>query len=146
MIPPIIKSAERQNLKEVIRLVENGVSVDTIDETGWTPLLSAVHSGNVKMVQYLLSKGASLFPKGARISALDKTSGNPKIVKLLQQESVKQATENKARRVALADAYEKRTTQSAESEPFKRIAEYAGIHVPKGTGRRKTRKANKKKK
>lgn len=42
------------------RLVESGVDVDTVDDSGRTPLMMAVNRNNLPLVRYLLSQGANI--------------------------------------------------------------------------------------
>ncbi len=42
------------------RLVESGVDVDTVDESGRTPLMMAVNRNNLPLARYLLSQGANI--------------------------------------------------------------------------------------
>ena len=47
-------------LKELCKLVEDGVNVNVHDAYGWTALMCASHTGHLPVVRYLLDRGARL--------------------------------------------------------------------------------------
>ena len=47
--------AQDGNLKELRRLVEDGVDVNVCDAYGWTALMCASHAGHLPVIQYLVS-------------------------------------------------------------------------------------------
>ncbi|NXO93116.1 RN5A ribonuclease, partial [Certhia brachydactyla] len=69
--PPSTKAAEalnselnaavkNRNIKAVLELLEQGADVNSKVESGWTPLQTAVQTGEKDLVQLLLDRGASL--------------------------------------------------------------------------------------
>jgi ankyrin repeat protein len=54
------KCIKRGDVIGVRALVASGVSVDSRNRFGWTPLMLAAGSGNTSIVDYLLSAGASV--------------------------------------------------------------------------------------
>ena len=69
----LMLAARSGDLKEVRRLVESGVPVDSADSWGTTPLALAVQQSELEVVRYLLEKGAapSSREKFFGMSALD---------------------------------------------------------------------------
>jgi ankyrin repeat protein len=79
-------STLKASLEVMQCLVENGASLDAVDDKGATALMYACDIGNVKAVQYLLSKGVALDAKSSKgHTALMYAciSGNTEIVKYL---------------------------------------------------------------
>ena len=52
--------AQDGNLKELCRLVEDGVDVNVCDAYGWTALMCASHAGHLPVIQYLVNHGAHM--------------------------------------------------------------------------------------
>jgi ankyrin repeat protein len=48
------------DLQRVEQLIEEGVSVNAQDETGYSPMHAAVSYGHTQLIEYLLMKGANL--------------------------------------------------------------------------------------
>src|SRR3954447_22198999 len=75
------------NLKEVTRLLDAGVDVNSPDDLGGTPLLTACWSGHAPIVSLLLSRGANVnaIHREAGASALQYAvlKGRPDLVELL---------------------------------------------------------------
>lgn len=57
-------AAEKSDFDSVLNLLSKGIPVDTKWIHGKTGLAAAAHVGNVKMVEFLLAKGASPIPLG----------------------------------------------------------------------------------
>ncbi|KFZ67141.1 2-5A-dependent ribonuclease, partial [Podiceps cristatus] len=51
-------AVRNNNVKDVLKLLEEGADVNSKAESGWTPLQSAVQANNEDLVQLLLDKGA----------------------------------------------------------------------------------------
>ena len=56
----IVDAAFSGDLAEVRRLYEDGVSLDSTDDFGWTALMSASYQGHSSIVDYLINNGAAL--------------------------------------------------------------------------------------
>ena len=56
----LLEAAFQGNLREVRRLLAQGVSPDVCNEHGDTPLIRATGAGNRKIVQALIAAGADL--------------------------------------------------------------------------------------
>jgi ankyrin repeat protein len=54
----IVEASYRGDLADVVKLVNNGVSVNAQFEDGTTPLMAASWNGHLPIVEFLLSKGA----------------------------------------------------------------------------------------
>lgn len=48
----------RDQLDEVIALLDRGAELDATDPLGWTPLMNAAWIGSVDIVNYLIDRGA----------------------------------------------------------------------------------------
>ena len=62
--PKFLLCAQDGNLKELCRLIEDGVDVNVCDAYGWTALMCASHAGHLPVIQYLVNHSA-------RMSAMD---------------------------------------------------------------------------
>ena len=72
------------------QLIKLGVDPNTSDSFGWTPLMAAAISGEIKMVKHLLQLGADPTIEDADGSTAmmhAKKSGFKDIAKLLQEET-----------------------------------------------------------
>jgi len=82
-------AARSGDLKEVRRLVEGGVPVDSSDSWGTTPLLLAAGQDRAEVVRYLLDKGANpsaretFFGTSALDAALSKGAPDYRVAKML---------------------------------------------------------------
>lgn len=61
-------ASKNGDLKEVKRLVKNGLSINTRDTAGWLPLHEACNRGHADVVEFLLSKGAPIDDRGKKFS------------------------------------------------------------------------------
>lgn len=57
---PIFSAVQEGDLREVIQLLENGVSIHSVNEKGETALHVAVREGELETVESLLSREAQL--------------------------------------------------------------------------------------
>lgn len=82
-----LRYAQEGNIRQVILLLNKGVSVDSQDKYGWTALMCAAHSGQYDVVKYLLSFGAKyniLDDKRRTASDIAISAGFSKISQLLE--------------------------------------------------------------
>ena len=76
-------------------ILGSGAGVNKANDQGWTPLISASHSGHAEIVQLLLKKGADVKAtatvKGADMTALEaaKIRNKEEIVKMLKDAGAK---------------------------------------------------------
>ncbi len=57
----LILAAKDGNMPKVIKLLKEGANVNTKNSSGKTPLNSAAFYGHLKIVKYLISKGAVIY-------------------------------------------------------------------------------------
>lgn len=57
----LILAAKNNNMKKVVKLLKEGAHVNAKNSSGDTPLSSAAFYGHIKMVKYLISKGAIVY-------------------------------------------------------------------------------------
>lgn len=60
LIQKFFEAAEHGNIKGVADMINNGLSVDTIDEKGYTALMWAAYKGANKLIDLLLEKKADI--------------------------------------------------------------------------------------
>lgn len=57
---PIVQAAAYGTASDVARLLRDGADANSVDDSGWTPLMLAATRGNRKMLKFLLKSGAHL--------------------------------------------------------------------------------------
>lgn len=111
-------------------LLDKGANPDTKDFTGLTPLMSAVNSGNLELVELLLEKGADRNitennGKTALDFALVRNARNPNerkhaIIQRIQNYNPKTGGKIRSRRRKMKNSSKKRKTRIRQSKKMKR--------------------------
>eukprot|EP00033_Pygsuia_biforma_P002204 GCRY01002442.1.p1 GENE.GCRY01002442.1~~GCRY01002442.1.p1 ORF type:complete len:587 (+),score=71.06 GCRY01002442.1:241-2001(+) len=58
--PPLCKAAKKDDLQQVLCLINEGASLESLDVGGWTPLFSATMEGHLNVVIALVEAGADV--------------------------------------------------------------------------------------
>ena len=83
----------RDDLKEVTSLLEQGANIESVDSFGCTPLMNAAWIGSSTLVNFLLAKGAKTETKDNEgFTALEKIKeighnnyGHDKVIRVLEE-------------------------------------------------------------
>jgi ankyrin repeat protein len=82
--PPLVEAAYHSRIELIRMIVENGASVNAVDEQGITALMNAAKGRNYPVAEYLISKNAKVNMKDFNgWTALHYSFQNMQIVKLL---------------------------------------------------------------
>ena len=87
----IVAAAGSGDVEQVRILLDNGANVDAVALDDWTPLTRAADKGHMKMIELLLSRGASINKPSGDLTPLffAARSGHTQIVKFLIKHGAK---------------------------------------------------------
>ncbi len=85
-LPELVYWASLGEVKEVAKVLEQGVDVNQTDDEGYSALQAAAENDNLEVVKLLVSKGVNVQYKGEYTALqLAEMSGNTEIVEYLKQ-------------------------------------------------------------
>ena len=102
----LMRAAWKGGLANVKLLLQQGVDVNVqAGDNGTTALIEATLRGNIAIVEYLLQHGADVQIKNAQghtALSLAQMTGNPNIIKLLEQYEPKSSTSRSSKLIFIA--------------------------------------------